>query len=95
MSKTAILPQVRVAPELRQRLESALNDAESLSDFVEAAVRRALDVREAQAEFLARGEAALAQFQATGESHSTDEVLAELRRRTAQRRAELAARPPK
>lgn len=89
MSKTATLPQVRVAPELRARVEAALGEGENLSDFVEGAVRRALAVREAQAAYLARGETALAHFHATGEAHATADVLEALRQRTAQRRAAL------
>jgi Arc/MetJ-type ribon-helix-helix transcriptional regulator len=93
MSKTAVLPQVRVAPELRQSVEAALTHGETLSDFVESAVRRALDYRTLQTEFAARGQAASEHFARTGESFSTEEVLGELRQMTKRRRAELEDQP--
>ncbi len=91
-SKTAILPQVRVDPELRAQAESSLRPGETLSDFVESSVRRAVDYRAVQREFEARSQASLEQYLATGESYSTDQVLEELRTRTAARRKALAKR---
>ena len=37
--KTAVIPQIRVEPELRADLESVLKQGETLTDFVEATVR--------------------------------------------------------
>jgi hypothetical protein len=59
--KTAQLPPVRVAPAVREEIESALREGESLSEFVEAAALQAARRRKAQDEFLARGRASLAQ----------------------------------
>ena len=89
MSKTAILPQVRVAPELRAQAEAALRPGEKLSDLVETAVRRVLEQRAMQHLFEEHSRASLEHFRATGEAHSTAEVIAELRRRTQARREEL------
>jgi hypothetical protein len=38
--KTATLPAVRVAPEVRQLVESVLKDGESLSTFIEETVKK-------------------------------------------------------
>lgn len=87
--KTAILPQVRVEPELRADLESVLYEGETLSDFLEATVRRAVEHRQIEAEFHARADAAWANYQRTGISHSTDEVLARLQAKIDAKRVEL------
>ena len=42
--KSATLPAVRVEPELRNELEAVLGVTESISAFVEAAVRNAVNV---------------------------------------------------
>ena len=90
--KSAVIPQVRVEPELRAELEAALHQGESLSEFVEASVRSAVEFRRVQANFHARGQAAWEEFQRTGVSYSVDEVLDMLRQKTAARRAELESR---
>lgn len=89
--KTAILPQVRVEPELRSELESVLRDGETLSGFVETTVRSAVEYRRAQAEFHARGEAAWQAYRRTGISHPAGEVIAELRGKLEARRKSLQA----
>ena len=48
--KTAILPQVRVEPQLRADLESVLREGETLSEFVETTVRSAVEHRRVQKE---------------------------------------------
>ena len=48
--KKAVIPQVHVEPAaLRAELEQVLATNESISDFVEAAVRRAIEHRRVQA----------------------------------------------
>ena len=89
MSKTAILPQVRVEADFRAQAEAVLRPGESLSELVEASVRRVVEHRQVQSEFHARGQAAWEHYQATGVSYSTGEVLAKMRAMTAARRAEL------
>jgi Arc/MetJ-type ribon-helix-helix transcriptional regulator len=90
--KTAALPSIRIEPQLRAELESVLADGESLSSFVEASVRRAVEYRRVQTDFHARGQASWEEFQRTGVSHSVDEVLDRLRQKTAARRAEFESR---
>jgi Arc/MetJ-type ribon-helix-helix transcriptional regulator len=90
--KSAVIPQVRVEPELRAELEAALHQGETLSEFVEASVRSAVEFRRVQANFHARGQVAWDEYQRTGLSHSVDEVLDTLRQKTAARRAELESR---
>ncbi len=87
--KTAILPQVRVAPELREDLESVLREGETLSEFVEASVRSAVEHRRVQIEFHLRADAAWAHFQQTGEAYPAQEVVAELRAKVDARRRHL------
>jgi hypothetical protein len=53
--KTATFPSLRIEPELRQAAESVLREGESLSSFVEDAIRSGIERRRSQSEFLARG----------------------------------------
>jgi hypothetical protein len=52
--KTAVVPQVRVEPKLRADVDSVLDEGETLSEFVEATVRSAVEFRRMQMEFQAR-----------------------------------------
>jgi hypothetical protein len=76
--KSAVLPQVRIEPALRAELESVLSAGETLSSFVESSVRKAVEYRRVQIDLHARGDAAWAEYQRTGESYSVDEVVAKL-----------------
>ncbi|MDP4301024.1 YlcI/YnfO family protein [Leptothrix discophora] len=87
--KTAVIPQVRVEPELRTELDTSLREGETLSEFVEAAVRSALAFRQVQTRFHARGQAAWEQYLATGRSKSADEVLDALQAKVDARRRQL------
>jgi len=73
----------------RAELEDVLTDGESLSSFVESSVRRAVETRRVLRGFDARCKAALANHVARGESFSSGEVIAELRRRTEDRRTQM------
>src|SRR5688572_25757361 len=73
--KSAQLPPVRVEPAVREEIESALRDGESLSEFVEAAALQAARRRKAQQEFLARGRASIAKAKRTGKLHPAPEAL--------------------
>jgi len=90
--KTAFLPQVRVEPQLRADLEAVLREGETLSDFLEATVRQAVDYRRMQAEFDARADAAWMRFQQTGAAVPATEVVAEMRERLESKRRELQDR---
>jgi hypothetical protein len=91
LMKTASLPAVRIAPELRDRAQSQLRDGESLSAFVEEAVRLNVLRREADREFVERGLASLARAQQSGKYHSAGKVLRELRADLAAVRKRAAA----
>jgi hypothetical protein len=77
--KTASLPAVRIAPELRERAQTQLRDGESLSAFVEEAVRLNVLRREADREFVQRGLDSLARARQSGKYHSAGKVIRELR----------------
>lgn len=88
--KTAAIPQIRVHPELREAVDAALGENETVSEFVEEAVRRAVEYRRVQTQFLERGEAAWQAFQQTGQAVEADSVLDRLQVRLDARRRALA-----
>ena len=92
LMKTASIPSVRVEPEFRAEVESVLGEGESLSEFVEAAVRAGVERRRVQAEFIARGLRARDEARRTGDYVDADEVVAGLQRKLDAARAQLAAR---
>ena len=53
--KTASIPSLHVDPSLRTGAEEVLEDGETLSSFVEQAIRDGVQRRHAQREFSARG----------------------------------------
>ena len=76
--KTAILPSIRVEPEIRAQLESVLGAGETLSSFIEGAARREANFRKVNSEFLERARASLANARATGKTVPASAVIAEL-----------------
>lgn len=76
--KTATMPALRVQPELRQAAEEILRPGETLSAFVEDSLRRNVEFRRTQQEFIARGLASRDEAKKTGVYFSSEEVLAEL-----------------
>ena len=76
--KTATLPPLRVAPELRQAAEAVLHEGESLSSLMEQSLRGEVNRRRLQAEFIARGLAARDEANQSGIYYSKDESLASL-----------------
>lgn len=91
--KSATLPAVRIEPELRTELEAVLGETETISAFVEQAVRGAVNYRRTQAEFLARGEQAWEEYRRTGQSRSAAEVFDRIQGRVDARRQQLRAKP--
>ena len=79
--KTATLPSIRVAPEFRASVESVLNETETLTEFVENAVRETVVRRRNQAEFLARGIQSLEAAKQTNNYVDADAVVETLRAR--------------
>ncbi|HTH39374.1 MAG TPA: YlcI/YnfO family protein [Rhodocyclaceae bacterium] len=84
--KTASIPAVRVPPELRQAAEELLQSGETLSGFVEEAVRRNVEYRQAQQAFIARGLASAEAAKQSGEYVSSSVVLSKLAQRLDQAR---------
>ena len=81
--KTATLPSIRVEPEFRQAVESLLHNAETLTEFVENAVRETVTRRRTQAEFLARGMASLQAAAKDNDYVDAGDVITKLRQRLA------------
>ncbi len=76
--KTATLPPIRVAPDFRLELEGVLEQGESLSQFVENAVRTTVAKRKTQAEFMRRGIAAIEATKRDGSGIAADVVIGTL-----------------
>ena len=76
--KTATIPSLRVSPDLRRAAESLLLPDESLSGFVESALRAQIACRQSQQEFIARGLASSVAARESGEYYSASNVLNEL-----------------
>jgi hypothetical protein len=79
--KTATMPPLRVDPELREAAEGVLRENESLSAFMEVALREGIARRRLQDEFVARGLASREQARRDNEYFDADEVHAGLERR--------------
>jgi len=96
--KTAQLPPVRVEPSVREEIESALREGESLSEFVEASALQAARHRKAQQEFLARGRASLAAAKKTGKlfplQGTLDQMQTRLEKRMTEHRRTSRAKKP-
>ena len=76
--KTATIPPIRVAPEFRLEVEGVLMRGESLSEFVESAVRQTVLTRKNQTEFLRRGIAAIEETKRAGGGTPAQVVVAQL-----------------
>lgn len=87
--KTAVIPQVRVEPELRTQLEAVLQPGETLSGFVEATVRSAIEFRRMQTRFHECGQTAWENHERQGVSIPADEVLLKLQAKLDAKRKQL------
>ena len=90
--KSATLPSIRVEPEFRTAVESLLHEGESLSQFVENAVRDTLVQRQHQSEFLARGIQSLETARQSNDYVEADDMLAQLRDQLAKARSQVHSR---
>ena len=82
--KTTQLPPVRITSAVREEVESALREGESLSEFVAASVLEAARRRKFRQAFLARGRASLAKAKSSRPSGGhipIDQVLDEMQER--------------
>ena len=89
LMKSAVIPQIRVEPELRAELESVLKQGETLTDFVEATVRNAIAFRRVQTAFHARAQAASDEYHRTGVSVPVETVLKKLQSKLDAKRKKL------
>ena len=76
--KTATMPALRVHPELRQAAEDILQPGETLSGFVEEALRRNVERRQTQQAFVERGIASRDAARESGKYVAADVVLGKL-----------------
>lgn len=76
--KTATMPALRVHPELRQTAEEILRPGETLSGFVEDALRRNVELRRAQQAFIERGLASRVAARQSGKYVPVGQVLKKL-----------------
>ncbi|EMN1930661.1 prevent-host-death protein [Burkholderia ambifaria] len=76
--KTATMPALRVDPQLREAAESVLEQNETLSAFMELALRDGIARRRLQHEFVARGLTSRDEARRTGEYVDAADVQAEL-----------------
>lgn len=78
--KSATLPPLRVEPGVRHAAERELRDDETLSSFVEKAVRELTERRRSQREFIQRGLASARKAERTGVTFGVEEVMGSLER---------------
>lgn len=76
--KAATLPALRVDPELRESAERMLRKGETLSSFIESAVRTSIRQRQIEEDFLARGLRAREEAKAIAGYISAEDVIDEL-----------------
>lgn len=90
---TASIPSFPVEPEFLAEVESVLGDGESLSEFVEAAVRAAVERRRVLADFIARGLRSRDEAKRTGGYIDADDVVAGLQSKLDDTRDRLSKLP--
>jgi hypothetical protein len=90
--KSSTIPPLRVEPEFREQLESVLREGETLSSFVETALRERVRSRIEQAEFVARGLASLEEAKRTGITYTIDEVTERLQTKLDKARSQMQSR---
>lgn len=77
--KTASIPSLRVAPELRAAAENVLQKGETLSGFLEESLRTHINRRRVQQEFIVRGLAARDEARRSGQYVSAEQVMREMK----------------
>ncbi len=81
MSRTATLPPIRIAPETKAGLEAVLREGESLTQFIEIAVRREAEFRTEQNAAIARAKRAMRSADKGAGVMTADDFLAGMRQR--------------
>ena len=77
--KTATLPAVRVAPQVRELIESVLHEGESLSTFIEETVKKHAQWRKEDEAFYARAAKASQNLRDGGKFFTAEESISRLR----------------
>lgn len=85
--KTATIPSLRVDPALRRAAEGVLQEGETLSGFMETALRAQIAHRQDQEAFIARGLASRDAARRSGSYHDAADVVAGLEKRLAAAKA--------
>ena len=83
MARTATLPPIRVAPETKASLEGVLREGESLTQFIEKAVRDEAEFRAEQKAAVARAKKALRSAEKGVGVMRAEDFLADMERRAA------------
>lgn len=93
MTRSATLPPIRVAPETKASLEAVLREGESMTQFIENAVRREAEYRVEQNAAVARAKKALRNADKGVGLLTAEDLLAGMSRRAeaAQQRIREAA----
>lgn len=93
MSRSATLPPIRVAPETKASVEAVLREGESLTQFIENAVRREAEFRAEQNAAVVRAKKALRSADKGVGLMTADDFLAgmEQRAKAAQQRIREAS----
>lgn len=93
MNRSATLPPIRIAPETKASLEAVLREGESLTQFIENAVRREAEFRAEQNAAVARAKKALRSADKGVGMITAEDLLAgmALRAKAAQQRIRNAA----
>lgn len=85
--KTATFPSLQVDSALRQAAEESLRHGETLSDFIEQAIRDSISRRQYQRDLSARGLAGHGEAIRTADYVSADAVLLQLENMLAKAKA--------
>lgn len=89
MSRTATLPPIRIEPETKATLESVLREGESLTQFIEQAVRSEAEYRAGQQAAVARARESLRAVDEGEGVMTSDEFLARMQQRAESARARI------
>ncbi len=76
--KTASLPPLRVAPELRSAAENVLRKGETLSAFIEESLRKNIEHRLIREEFISKALASRENARKSGQYYPSEDVVDEL-----------------
>lgn len=91
MSRTATLPPIRITPETKAGLEAVLREGESLTQFIENAVRGEAEYRTEQKAAIARARKALRAAEKGVGMIAVDEFMAGMQRRAESAQARIRA----